>query len=436
MLRWNLRFTAIMVCILFVTMIFANDSMSYALAKNTTKGNSSTEYIESATSMGNKQNKVKEPVLEEPVVEEPVVQEPVTVELESYYVANDGSDLNPGTMDKPWATIQKAAESVAPGDTVYIRGGVYNERVVLKKSGTVGQYITFANYPGEEVIIDGEGIDWGYNWSCLFNLNKQSYIKIKGLKVINSRWVGIGSLSDTSGSSNVIIQECSTYNTMASGIGFMNSRDIVIEGNSVENANTADAQEAISLETVNNFIVKNNLVFNSPREGIDVKNGCTNGKIFGNTVHDVVKVGIYVDAYSKHQYDIEVYNNTVYNCEQGITVATENSGLLENINIYDNTIKNCVWGMAIGGWDEGNTHAMKGIIFNNNNVTSSELVSMYLGNNEVENIQITNNFLNGIQTSNPIYLVEGVDISKITIDGNALNMVVKASPTGTNYTII
>jgi len=40
-----------------------------------------------------------------------------------YYVATTGSDSNAGTQAAPFATLQKAAGTVAAGDTVWIRGG-------------------------------------------------------------------------------------------------------------------------------------------------------------------------------------------------------------------------------------------------------------------------------------------------------------------------
>lgn len=52
-------------------------------------------------------------------------------------------------------SIQDAADIVQPGDTVIVRGGIYHEEVVLKNSGTKGNYITFEASPGEEVLLDG-----------------------------------------------------------------------------------------------------------------------------------------------------------------------------------------------------------------------------------------------------------------------------------------
>ncbi|MCQ2050433.1 MAG: DUF1565 domain-containing protein, partial [Candidatus Saccharibacteria bacterium] len=43
-----------------------------------------------------------------------------------YYVATDGKDTNAGSKEKPFATLNKANAVVQAGDTVWIRGGVYN----------------------------------------------------------------------------------------------------------------------------------------------------------------------------------------------------------------------------------------------------------------------------------------------------------------------
>ena len=49
-----------------------------------------------------------------------------------YYVDQNNpqtSDSNPGTEDLPWKTIQKAAETIMAGDTVYVKEGTYNEQI-------------------------------------------------------------------------------------------------------------------------------------------------------------------------------------------------------------------------------------------------------------------------------------------------------------------
>lgn len=92
-----------------------------------------------------------------------------------YYVATDGNDANPGTLEKPFATLEKAtdtirqskAEALATGSvTVYLRHGSYfrTQSFALTKqdSGEQGQPITYRAHPGEEArLIGGRAVPAG-----------------------------------------------------------------------------------------------------------------------------------------------------------------------------------------------------------------------------------------------------------------------------------
>ncbi|MEW1863771.1 RICIN domain-containing protein [Streptomyces sp. NPDC088194] len=71
------------------------------------------------------------------------------------YVATTGSDSAAGTAHAPFRTIQKCADTAAPGDTCLIAGGTYRETVTPPRSGTAAAPITFAAAPGAEVTVDG-----------------------------------------------------------------------------------------------------------------------------------------------------------------------------------------------------------------------------------------------------------------------------------------
>ena len=72
-----------------------------------------------------------------------------------FFVAKSGDDANPGTMGKPFLTIQKAADVMAPGDTCVVRGGVYRETVRPGTSGAKDKPIRFVAAEGEKVVLDG-----------------------------------------------------------------------------------------------------------------------------------------------------------------------------------------------------------------------------------------------------------------------------------------
>ena len=73
----------------------------------------------------------------------------------TYYVSKDcvACDTNDGSKERPFATIQQAANIAKAGDTVIIGGGVYHELVKPVNNGTASNPITFKAAEGEEVRI-------------------------------------------------------------------------------------------------------------------------------------------------------------------------------------------------------------------------------------------------------------------------------------------
>lgn len=74
----------------------------------------------------------------------------------TYYVSMSGNDSNNGSSDSPWLSINKAAQTLMPGDTVIVREGIYNETVNPVRGGTNDSLrITYQAAKGEKVIISG-----------------------------------------------------------------------------------------------------------------------------------------------------------------------------------------------------------------------------------------------------------------------------------------
>jgi len=78
-----------------------------------------------------------------------------------YYVHPDGNDAHPGTLAQPFASVTRAQEAVAPGDTVWIRGGTYvfsgtkiEIGILLNKSGAPGKRIHYWAYQDETPVFD------------------------------------------------------------------------------------------------------------------------------------------------------------------------------------------------------------------------------------------------------------------------------------------
>ncbi len=298
----------------------------------------------------------------------------------TYYVSPKGSDSSAGDITNPWLTVQHAADTAGSGDSVYIRGGTYSERVVVKNSGKPGSYIIFSAYEGETVTIDGAdvAIDSGEGayGKGLFDLSNRSYIKLSGLRIVNSASAAIYA----KGADNIIIADNYTYNSVSSGIGIWSSTNVTIDGNEVELACNNGTQESITVAGTGYFDVFNNVVHDGGPgdhggEGIDIKNGSHDGIVHGNRVYNINTLCIYIDAQDKHTYNIRVYANTALNCKtNGFALASEAGGLLENVSLYNNLSFNNTWyGIHIGHNDNANVslQPLKNISIYNNTVYNS-----------------------------------------------------------------
>jgi hypothetical protein len=91
----------------------------------------------------------------------------------TYYVdASNGNDLNTGTSPElAWKTIQYAANVAQAGDTVYVKIGIYNERVKFVNSGNSENKITFKSSPRRSATVNGG-----------FEINKD-YIRVEGFNI-------------------------------------------------------------------------------------------------------------------------------------------------------------------------------------------------------------------------------------------------------------
>ena len=102
----------------------------------------------------------------------------------TYYVAKNGTDVNPGTSGQPWLTIQHAANTIVAGDTVLVGPGNYSERIFFTSphSGNSTGWITFKANPRRSAQTQG------------FNTELANYIDIEGFNITTnlSSWQGGG----------------------------------------------------------------------------------------------------------------------------------------------------------------------------------------------------------------------------------------------------
>jgi hypothetical protein len=144
----------------------------------------------------------------------------------TYYVSPSGSDAASGSINAPWKTLTFAAGRLAAGDVLYLRGGVYPEKVKFRSSGTAAAPIRISAYPGERPVIDGNNYTLPpptSRYSQLVTFSG-SYVQADGLEVRNSLWAGV-----VVSGSHVTLSNVVSHDNMEAGILTWGSTRAVVQ---------------------------------------------------------------------------------------------------------------------------------------------------------------------------------------------------------------
>ncbi|WP_117880452.1 right-handed parallel beta-helix repeat-containing protein [Aureibaculum luteum] len=80
-----------------------------------------------------------------------------------YHVSKQGNDLNSGSLQSPFLTINQAVKFAFPGDTITVHAGTYREWVKPLQGGTSDlKRIVYRAAPGERVEIKGSEVITGW----------------------------------------------------------------------------------------------------------------------------------------------------------------------------------------------------------------------------------------------------------------------------------
>jgi parallel beta-helix repeat protein len=346
-----------------------------------------------------------------------------------YYVSTTGNDSNPGTESLPWKTLAKAASMATANVTVFIKKGTYNERLVPLNSGTANAPVTFTSYPGDSASIDGEGMTDPALSTGLIFVDGLRYITISGLQIRHSAGVGI----QVKNSSHITIRENTIDSTYDMGLKVHACDNILVEGNEIVRACLVnDLEECLSVSTTNVIEISTNRVHDGRAIGIDVKYGSSNVILKNNEVYNQNGcIGIYVEAWTMHQFNIDVFDNISHDNQIGFAVTSEMGGLNEGIKVHHNiAYHNGQRGFWVGGWGGGETHPVKNIkIYGNVSYENGFGVEIggYAGTT-MDSIEVNNNLIHhntgaGVRITrydgpSGAYVMRNVSITNNTIFGN------------------
>ena len=288
----------------------------------------------------------------------------------SLYVAPDGSDsTGDGTQSKPWASIQKAADLVEPGDIVYVSPGTYSETVRITRSGASGNYVTFAatqlSSPDAQTVVIAPLGDAGHRETTGFSTDA-AYVRIKGFAIVGGN-TGVR-IGDTS--HHVIVEDnfVSGYGDNGAGIelgGKMfgdayspttSVRNVTVQRNTVHvtTVQSADCGGIESLDNQGGHVVRHNTV-RFLHDGA------------GNHGEDCI---IHIEnlEFDDGYRDTDIYGNFCYDAtDDGIELDSNNM----NTRVWDNVIVGANVGFSIGPSGVGPTYVFRNLVYNLDSLVKS-----------------------------------------------------------------
>jgi hypothetical protein len=155
----------------------------------------------------------------------------------TYFVATNGSDSNPGTRDKPFATWEKLSGAMVAGDLAYIRGGTYRSTKEASATavcrwenlkGTAEDTIKIFAYPGESPVLNLDNITMTSLYCYILFIHNCNYLWIKGLRIMGlaqqSHSPSIFGMA-VNGSSHNLIERCEIDHLGMYGMSFGSGSD-------------------------------------------------------------------------------------------------------------------------------------------------------------------------------------------------------------------
>jgi len=320
---------------------------------------------------------------------------PAPTPISQYFVSNTGSDSNPGTLSQPFKTIQKGIDSLAAGNTLYVRGGIYNETVIESISGTSSAPIVISSYPGETAVIDGTGLSPAHTSPWQIVEIKGSYIIFQNFVLTNS---GSRGITVDNSAQNVVLNNLNVNHIWFTGIVLYGNNGTV-KNSQVWQTNLANSASpgstgwggALTFGDTGhpswgiNAVIYNDQVYQNWGEGI-LGMYTYNGLIEGNRVWDNWALDIYMDQVSNTTIDDNLVfytDNRAFwkNALPSVGIELANEGTIEGYpvghgrKIFNNITVNCVAGISFWTGRAPGAALIDDIITNNTIV--SELTKSY-----------------------------------------------------------
>jgi parallel beta-helix repeat protein len=236
-----------------------------------------------------------------------------------YYVRTGGSDLGTGTSaGDAWQTVQKAANSMISGDTVYVGAGTYAQSVSISVSGTSVSLISYVAdttgvHTGDSGTVKVQPAS-GHGFSFAAGTDG---IVIDGFDVTAAGAAACGILANNL-CDDIIVRNCEVYGCATKGIAFGNStslqahcKNILIENNVVYGNGSHGINQYGATGSLGYSTVRGNTVYSNTGQGIRLERVGGNGTVLveRNVVMSNVSHGIQFPGLNG---TVVIRNNVVY----------------------------------------------------------------------------------------------------------------------------
>ena len=311
----------------------------------------------------------------------------------TYYVSPTGSDSNSGTIQSPWRHLQKAFETLAPGQVACLRTGTYEPaggyntpsyRHTFSRTGEPGSLVVIRNYPGETAIVHGEVVVRG------------SYLKLLGTPPLG-RLVFQGPLGPD-----------------ASGIRGKGASQVWLEG-------------------CHNIVLDHIEIRNNDHHAGLYVSDVSDVQVLGCYVHDNGRFAVETDTMGQHPVNVDqgIYwgasggTNRISNCllehNRGFDLQLfAGSGKITGLTILENTIVKALnSGVLIGKGADGNVFAHNIVAMNSQQTNNGQIRLAQDARNNIIDTNIAWHSTNAL---------EGLDTTTLTGFGNVVRNLMTLDP--------
>lgn len=254
-----------------------------------------------------------------------------------YYVSTSGSDSNPGTVAAPWKTVQKALNTLQPGQRALVRAGTYAANLRMSRAGTPSAPITVEAYPGERPILAPAGSH------PLEVASSGAYFRLRGFIVERAPGTSGGNI-DVYGHHIELVSNEIRLGKDQGIYTAEESDDVYVLGNWIHDNGEGIVHQShgIYLQGTDHFVA-NNVIHDHPEGfGIQVYDLNHRSVIVSNTIVNSGHSGIVVGG-DGGVSDVVVRNNVLaYNSRYG--VQHDSTCPTSNVDVDHNVI----WGNGIG----------------------------------------------------------------------------------------